>query len=124
MFTLTPTSVALFAALVSSFLWLDLRHHRSDRPVSLGNAAAWSAIWVLLALVFAGFVAHQYGSRHAFLFLAGYALEESLSIDNLFVFMAVFASFSIRDAYQHRVLYYGILGAVVMRLLFIVAGRR
>ena len=120
--TFSAMHIGAFAAVVSLFLWLDLRQHRRDQPVSLGNAAGWSLVWIAVSFAFAGFVAHEFGKDMAALFLAGYLLEESLSVDNLFVFMAVFASFGVRDAYQHRVLYYGILGAIVLRLLFVTLG--
>jgi tellurite resistance protein TerC len=117
--TLSLTSGALFGALVVLFLWLDLYLSRGGKPVRVGRALAWSLLWMSLALVFAGYLAVRFGTEPAWLFLTGYLLEQSLSIDNLFVFIAVFASFAIRDAQQHRILYYGILGAIVLRLLFI-----
>ncbi len=103
-------------------MWLDLHAHSKDKPVSARDAAIWSVVWVGLALAFAGYISWVEGSDKAQLFLAGYLLEESLSVDNLFVMMAIFTSFGIRDAYQHRVLFYGILGAIVMRLAFVAVG--
>jgi tellurite resistance protein TerC len=120
--TLSAVTILLFGVPVLFFLWLDLHLHRTDKPMSFANAAAWSAGWVALSFAFAGYIGYRYGAENAWLFITGYLLEQSLSVDNLFVFMAVFASFSIRDMYQHRVLYYGIVGAVVLRLLFILAG--
>ena len=95
---------------------------RPDKPVSARNAAIWSCIWVGLALVFAGYVGYSFGSEQVQLFLTGYLLEKSLSVDNLFVIMAIFSSFAVKDAFQHRVLYYGVLGALVLRLIFVAAG--
>jgi tellurite resistance protein TerC len=120
--SINALSILLFGLPVLFFLWLDLHLHRSDKPMTFGNAAAWSAGWVALAFAFAGYVGHSYGTENAWLFITGYLLEQSLSVDNLFVFMAIFASFSIPDVFQHRVLYYGIVGAVVLRLVFIMLG--
>ncbi len=114
--------VLLFIAVVVVCLWLDLHAHGKDKPVSAKDSAVWISVWVLLALGFAGYIGWRDGSEQAELFLAGYLLEESLSVDNLFVMMAIFSSFAVKDRYQHRVLYYGILGAVVLRLLFVAAG--
>lgn len=114
--------VVLFLVIVVVSLWTDLRAHRQDQVISVKNAACWSAIWIALALVFCGYVGATHGSNDAWLFLTGYLLEKSLSVDNLFVIMAIFSSFSVKDEYQHRVLYYGILGALVLRLFFVAAG--
>jgi tellurite resistance protein TerC len=115
-------SILVFAAVVAVMIWLDLRGHKNKESVSLRGAALWSAIWVGVSLLFAGYLYLSDGADKAGLFLAGYLLEKSLSVDNLFVIMAVFASFKIKDAQQHRVLYYGILGAIVFRLFFIALG--
>jgi tellurite resistance protein TerC len=120
--TLNATSILLFGLPVIFVLWLDLHLHRSDKPMSFANAAGWSAAWVALALLFAGYIGQRFGTENAWLFMTGYLLEQSLSVDNLFVFMAIFASFAIPDVFQHRVLYYGIVGAVVLRLVFIFLG--
>ena len=114
--------VVVFFALIIVCLWFDLHAHKADKPVSARNAAIWTGIWVSLAMCFAGYIGFNFGAEQAQLFLAGYLLEESLSVDNLFVMMAIFGSFSIKDEMQHRVLYYGILGALVMRLIFVAAG--
>ncbi len=114
--------IILFVVLVSACLWIDLHAHDKDEPVSARSAALWSVTWISLALAFAGYIGWKEGHGHAELFLAGYLLEESLSVDNLFVMMAIFSSFGVREEFQHRVLFYGILGAVVMRLLFVAAG--
>jgi tellurite resistance protein TerC len=114
--------IALFLLLVTAFVALDLWLHRGDKPVSLFNASVWSVIWILLALAFAGYLAVNYGGERAALFLSGYALEKALSIDNLMVFVAVFAAFSVPEGYRHRILYWGIIGAIIFRLIFVVAG--
>lgn len=116
------TEIGIFLVLIIGCLWFDLHAHKADKPISIKNATLWSCIWISLSLVFAGYIGYRFGFEKAQLFLAGYLLEESLSVDNLFVIMAIFASFSIKDEMQHRVLYYGILGALVMRLLFVALG--
>lgn len=118
----TLTEVFVFIGLVVGCLWVDLHAHKADEPITARNAAIWSAIWVLLAFGFAGYIGYGFGADDAQLFIAGYLLEKSLSVDNLFVIMAIFGSFSIRDDLQHRVLYYGIIGAMIMRLVFVAAG--
>ena len=115
-------AVAGFFAVVVASLLLDLFAHKKHEAISMKNAALWSVFWVALSLVFAVYVWYSHGSEQSSLFLAGYLLEKSLSVDNLFVFMAIFSSFSVRDEYQHRVLYYGIIGALIMRMVFIAAG--
>lgn len=116
------TEVIVFFAIIAVCLWADLHAHKADKPITARNAAIWTCIWVAVALAFAGYIGFLFGAAQAQLFLAGYLLEKSLSVDNLFVMMAIFSSFSIKDEMQHRVLYYGILGALVMRLIFVAAG--
>jgi tellurite resistance protein TerC len=111
-----------FFAVVFICLWLDLHAHRSDKPISTKNAALWSIFWIALSFAFAGYVAASHGSEDAMLYITGYLVEKSLSVDNLFVIMAIFSSFAVPENYQHRVLYYGIVGALIMRLLFIGLG--
>lgn len=108
-----------FFAIVFTCLFIDLKAHKADKPVNVKDAAMWSTVWVSIALAFAGYIGATHGSEKASLFLAGYFLEKSLSVDNLFVIMAIFSSFGIRQHLQHRVLYYGIIGALVMRMVFI-----
>lgn len=116
------TQVIIFLVVILFFLWVDLHSHKADKPVSAKNAVMWTSIWVTLAMGFALYIGYSFGADQAHLFLAGYLLEESLAIDNLFVIMAIFTSFSIKENLQHRVLYYGILGALIMRLIFVAAG--
>jgi tellurite resistance protein TerC len=112
-----------FIAFVLAMLALDLGvFHRRPHEVRAGEAALWTAVWVALALLFAAGLFH-YAGRHAGLtFLTGYLVEESLSADNIFVMVLIFGYFGVPKACQHRVLFYGILGALVMRGLFIGAG--
>jgi tellurite resistance protein TerC len=86
------------------------------------TAALWTGFLVMLALGFAGFILHTQGSEHALQFISGYVLEASLSIDNLFVFLVLFDTFGLTVAQQHRALLFGVLGAIVLRALFIVVG--
>ncbi|OYT73907.1 MAG: tellurium resistance protein TerC [Chloracidobacterium sp. CP2_5A] len=114
--------ILVFVALVFLFLWIDLASGKSDRPVSMRKAAAWSAIWVAVSLAFAGYVAAVRGADAAALFVTAYALEKSLAVDNLFVFMAIFSAFAIPERLHHRILYWGIIGALIFRALFIGLG--
>jgi tellurite resistance protein TerC len=113
----------VFVAFVLAMLALDLGvFHRKVHVVRPKEAAAWVAIWVALAFVFAAGLYFFYGHEIALTFLTGYVIEESLSIDNIFVIVLIFDYFRVPGACQHRVLFYGILGALVMRGLFIGLG--
>ena len=113
----------LLFAIVGSMLALDLLVlHREAKPVPFKQAAAWSAVWISLALAFGAYVAISRGGDAGGEYLAGYLIELSLSVDNVFVFALIFAAFAVPAAYQHRLLFWGILGAVVFRALFIGAG--
>jgi tellurite resistance protein TerC len=121
-----PVSIWLwigFNLFVLAMLALDLGvFHRHAHVVSLREAATWSAVWVALALLFNLGVWHWAGAEKATEFLTGYLIEKSLSIDNIFVFALVFSYFAVPALYQHRVLFWGILGALAMRAAFIAAG--
>ena len=104
-------------------LALDLGvFHRRAHALSFKEAAGWSAVWILLALGFAGLVAHGRGGESTLEFLTGYLIEESLSVDNLFIFLLLFSYFAVPAEHQHGVLFWGILGAMGFRAIFIVAG--
>jgi tellurite resistance protein TerC len=112
-----------FAAFVLAMLALDLFVlHRRAHEVSLREAGAWTAIWVVIGLGFAALLWAWQGSGTAQAYLAGYLIEKSLSLDNVFVFAIIFSAFAIPARYQHRVLMLGILGALIMRAAFIIAG--
>jgi len=114
---------ALFGALVLAMLALDLGAlRRSTGEQSLRNAALWSAAWIGLGLVFGVIVLVLYGPGPSLLYFTAYALEKSLSIDNIFVFVLIFGELQIPQAEQRRVLYWGVLGALVMRAIFIALG--
>ena len=112
-----------FIAFVLAMLALDLGvFHRKAHVVKPGEAAIWVAVWVALALLFAAGLWYFESGTTAVTFLTGYVIEESLSADNIFVMVLIFEYFRVPKACQHRVLFYGILGALVMRGLFIAAG--
>ena len=115
-------TVAVFVVLSVGAIAIDLFAHRSDQPMSLKSAALWSVFWIAVSLAFGGYLWFHHGSETASLFFTGYALEKVLSVDNLFVIMAVFSWFKIPGAYRHRVLYWGIIGAIVFRMVFVAIG--
>jgi tellurite resistance protein TerC len=113
----------VLGVVVAGMLALDLLvFHRSAHAVSFREAATWSAVWVGLGLGFGGLVFAVRGVGAGTEYLAGYLVEESLSIDNLFLFAMVFRAFAVPGAYQHRILFWGVVGAIVFRAVFIVAG--
>jgi tellurite resistance protein TerC len=111
------------ALVVGGMLALDLLVvNRDPKPVPFRHAAAWSAVWISLALAFGAYVAATQGAAAGGEYLAGYLIELSLSVDNVFVFALIFAAFAVPAAFQHRLLFWGILGAIVFRAAFIAAG--
>ena len=112
-----------FAGFILVLLSLDLLvFHRDSKAPSLRESFRWIVVWCFLALAFNGLLWVWRGSEAALQFLTGYVIEWSLSMDNVFVFAVIFHFFHVPMKYQHRVLFWGILGAIVMRLLFILAG--
>jgi tellurite resistance protein TerC len=112
-----------FTILVFGMLALDLGvFHRSAHAVSLKEAGIWSAVWIALSLAFNGVVFAFFGPRAGGEFLTGYLIEKALSVDNIFVFVLIFSYFRVPAKYQHRVLFWGIFGALVMRALMIWLG--
>ena len=113
----------LFNLFALGMLVLDLRvFHRPGHVVSVRESLGWSAMYVALAAGFAALLFFWQGHQVALEFVTGYVLELSLSVDNLFIFLVIFNFFAVPDAQQHRVLFWGVLGALVMRGLFIGAG--
>jgi tellurite resistance protein TerC len=113
----------LFNLCVVALLLFDLGVlRRKSHDVKLKEALGWSAFWIALALLFCGGIWHYSGHKRALEFLAGYVTEYSLSVDNIFVFILIFTYFKVGAAYRHKVLFWGILGALVMRAVMIVAG--
>ena len=112
-----------FNVVVLAILALDLGVlHRRSEKVSLKQAAIWSTIWVVLSLCFAASIYLTMGRQRGLEFLTGYLIEYALSVDNIFVFVLIFTYFNVPEKYQHRVLFWGIIGALVLRGVMIVAG--
>ena len=112
-----------FVVFVLAMLAVDLGvFHRKAHEVGVKEAAIWSMVWVALAAAFNLGVYAWFGADKALEFTTGYLLEKALAVDNIFVFVVIFAAFAVPAAYQHRVLFWGVLGALVMRAAFIFAG--
>jgi tellurite resistance protein TerC len=112
-----------FNVFVLIMLALDLGvFHRKSHEVSVKEALTWTGVWVTLALAFNVFIYYHFNEELAVQFLTGYLIEKSLSVDNIFVIILIFSYFQVPSSYQHKVLFLGILGALVMRVIFIFAG--
>jgi tellurite resistance protein TerC len=112
-----------FNLFVLLMLALDLGvFHRKSKTIDVKDALLWTGIWVTLAFAFNVFVYYHFGEQKAFEFFTGYLIEKSLSVDNIFVIILIFSYFRVPSEYQHKVLFWGILGALVMRVCFILAG--
>lgn len=109
-------------AVVLVMLLVDLLMHRESHEISVKEAGAWTALWVALGVAVGGVIWWQYGMDYAMQYYAGYIIEKSLAIDNVFVWAVIFGFFAIPPKYQHRILFYGVLGALVLRAGFIAAG--
>ena len=113
----------LLGGLVVGMLALDLFvFHREAHEVSMREAAIWSVVWIALGLGFGGFVFAMRGAQAGGEYLAGYLIEKSLSMDNVFLFAMLFSYFAVPGKYQHRILFWGVVGAIVFRAIFIAAG--
>jgi tellurite resistance protein TerC len=112
-----------FLVFVAAMLALDLGvFHRAAHAIGFRESLVWSGVWIGLALLFGGGITAFFGAEKGLEFFAGYVIEKALSIDNLFVFLVVFSSFAVPIGLQHRVLFWGILGALILRGVFIAAG--
>jgi len=112
-----------FNLFVILMLVLDLGvFHRKSKEISIKEALIWTCIWIVMAFLFNVFVYYALGEKQAYEFFTGYLIEKSLSVDNIFVIILIFSYFNVPAAYQHKVLFWGILGALVMRVGFIVTG--
>ncbi len=112
-----------FSVFVMGMLALDLGvFHRKAHSVSVKEALTWTAVWITLAMLFNLFVYSYFGKEKALEFFTAYLVEKSLSIDNIFVMIMIFSYFNVPNSYQHKVLFWGIFGALVMRVIFIFAG--
>ena len=123
MFAGGPLSWVLFTVLILTMLALDQGiFHRKSHVIKMKEALLWTVIWIGCGLLFGAGVFYYKGTEPGMQYLAGYIIEKSLSVDNIFVFILIFSSFRVPAAYQHRVLFWGILGALVMRGIFIGLG--
>lgn len=119
----SPVFWVIFSIIIVVMLALDLGvFNKKSHEIKVKEALAWVGVWVSLAFIFNLIVLTQFGKTKALEFLTAYVIEYSLSIDNIFVFIMVFSFFAVKREYQHKVLFWGILGAVVMRAIFIFAG--
>ena len=113
----------LFSVVIVGMLALDLGViQRKAHFPSMKEAIGWSVVWINLALLFGAFLWYEYGSTRALEFFTGYIVEEALSVDNVFVFIIIFTYFAVPKDAQHKVLFWGVLSAIVFRAVFIVAG--
>ncbi|MDR3281984.1 MAG: TerC/Alx family metal homeostasis membrane protein [Candidatus Methanoplasma sp.] len=118
-----PVMWAIFLLVLGAMFVVDMGAlNRGSREVSLKRASAMTVAWVCAAVAFAIFVNFQYGSEKTTEFVTAYVIEEMMSIDNLFVFLMIFSFFAVPEAYQHKALFYGIIGAMAFRAVFIVLG--
>ena len=119
----SPLMWTVFSVVVTTALALDLFvFHRHAHSVRAREAGAWVLVWIALAAAFGAWIWFAAGHRAAFEFATGYLVEYALSVDNIFVFIVIFRYFHTPAVHRHRVLFWGIVGAVVLRGLFVVAG--
>lgn len=119
----SPLLWAAFIAVIFVMLALDLGlFHRKSHKVSMKEATIWSAVWITLALGFNALLYAWEGQKVALEFFTGYLVEKSLSVDNIFVFVLLFTYFKVPEQYQHRVLFWGVVGALIMRAILIAVG--
>ncbi len=112
-----------FSVFVLAMLMLDLLvFNKKNHEIKIKEALLWSAMWISLALLFNFGVYEWFGKVKAMEFLTAYVIEKSLSVDNLFVFIMIFSFFKVKPEFQHKVLFWGILGALILRIIFIIAG--
>lgn len=121
-FVFPVETILVFLGVIAVSVYLDLFAHRNTKEITVKDASLWSLFWIGLALAFYSYIWIRFNKESADHYLAGYVLEKSLSIDNLMIFTAIFASFGITDKLQHRILYWGIIGALIFRAIFVVIG--
>jgi tellurite resistance protein TerC len=118
-----PVFWVMFTAIVLFLMALDLGlFHRKAHAVGVREALIWSLVWVTLSIGFGSWIYSEFGAQRGFEFFTGYLIEYSLSVDNVFVFVLIFSYFAVPAKLHHRVLFWGILGALIMRAVFILAG--
>ena len=114
-----------FNVFVLGMLALDLGvFHKKSEVISVKDALIWTGIWITLAMGFNFFVYQYFGKQEAIEFFTGYIIEKSLSVDNIFVIIMIFSYFHVPPSYQHKVLFWGILGPLAMRVIFILKGAK
>lgn len=119
----TPGVWIIFGLIIAAMLALDMGvFHRKAHVVKTSEAAIWTVVWIVLALAFNGYVAWRFGGDAGQAFLTGYVIEKALSVDNLFVFYMIFSAFKVEEAYQHRLLFWGIGGALLLRTGMVFGG--
>jgi tellurite resistance protein TerC len=119
----TPVFVISFIVVILFLLAIDLGiFQRKAHEVRVKEAACWSIVWIALSLCFGFWIYHHFGRQQGLEFFAGYLIEYALSVDNIFVFILIFSYFAVPGRLHHRVLFWGILGALIMRAAFILAG--
>lgn len=112
-----------FLGIILFMLFLDLGvFHKKVHKVSIKESLIWTVVWIALSMAFNFYIYHTMGSQRGLEFLTGYIIEKSLSIDNIFVISLIFTYFKVPQHFQHRVLFWGVLGALVFRIIFIFAG--
>ncbi len=114
--------VALLGGILA-MLAVDLFMHRDSHEIRVKEAAIWSAVWVTIGLAVGGLIWWGYGSEFGLQYFAGYVIEKSLAVDNVFVWAVIFGYFAVPKQYQHRVLFYGVIGALIFRAIFISRAR-
>lgn len=123
---ITVLEITAFLIPFLAAIWLDLRSHKRGQAITIKDAASWSVIWVICALAFGLFIYFERGVESSSLYLTGYVLEKALAVDNLFAFFLIFKSFGLtlghNQPLQHRILYWGILGAILFRFVFLGLG--
>jgi tellurite resistance protein TerC len=123
---ITPLQIVAFLVPFLIAIWIDLSSHRKGHAITMKDATMWSVIWILCAMSFAGFIFWNRGPEAASLYVTGYVLEKALAVDNLFAFFLIFKSFGLtleqNQPLQHRILYWGIIGAILLRIVFLGAG--
>lgn len=118
----TPLMWIIFNLFIFAMILLDLKLHSSKESISFREACSWTIFWIVLALGFNFLIYYFNGYQSAADFLAGYLVEKSLSVDNLFIFLLIFSYFKTPENYLHKILFYGIVGAIFMRAAFIFGG--
>ena len=120
MFMETPHFLIIFIIFICLMLALDLGvFHKKDEIISLKNATIWTLIWISVGLLFGLFVWFELGAGKATEYYLGYLIEKALSVDNIFVMILIFTTFAVDPKYYQRILFYGIIGAVILRFIFI-----